>query len=350
MKKFNFILIFTLISFKTVTAQQVGSRPGYNFYPAFEKGIYGYINSTGQWMINPKFEWCNYFYDGRAVAKEKGKFGFIDIKGNWIGKPIYDTVGNFSEGYASIAQRNEDGILYWGFIDTAGNNLKLKFPALSGVTNFSNGISVASESGFLNFFFINRKGEIAFEAKEYYLDENKIATYSENLLHVYIGSGSSTFIDTAGVLWEKGQFEDCGDFHEGMAWIAVNQKFGFVNMNGEIIIPTDYDSVGNFSDGIALVKMDMKYDPQIFKLTGGHVAYIDKEGKKITPPVYTDGTAFSDGYAFVNLNGLYGFIDKNGKVVIDYQFETGSNFFRGLAYVKKENHWEYINTNGNKVW
>ena len=76
MKKFNFILIFTLISFKTVTAQQVGSRPGYNFYPAFEKGLYGYINSTGQWMINPKFEWCNYFYDGRAVAKEKGKFRF----------------------------------------------------------------------------------------------------------------------------------------------------------------------------------------------------------------------------------------------------------------------------------
>ncbi len=351
MKKLKLIAFLILSNYFGISAQQIGLRQGYNFYPAVEHGMYGYINSTGQWMITPKFDWCDYFYDGKAIIREKGKYGFIDVKGVEVAKPIYDTANHFSEGFAAIALRNEEGELDWSYIDTLGKNLQLKIPALSALSSFSNGIGIGTESGFLNFFFVNYKGTIAFEAKDFYLDENRITCFSENLLHVYTGTdGNSTYIDTAGNLWGKGQFEDCGNFHDGLAWFKVIGKFGFINKSGEMVIPAQYDSVGDFSEGIALIKTEMLFDVGMSKFTGGHVAYIDKEGKKITPPIYSDGTSFNEGFAFVKYNGLYGFIDNNGKVVIDYQFEKGNNFFRGLAFVKKENHWEYINTNGNKVW
>lgn len=348
MKYFKLFLVFYFLNLIETNAQHF--VPGQFFYPVIEKEKYGYINSTGQWMINPKFEWCDYFYEGRAIAKEKGKYGFINIKGEWITKHDYDTVKHFSEGLAPVGEISEDGNLYWEYIDTAGIKLNLKVPALANLTNFNNGRASALEAGILNFFFFKKNGEIAFEMKDFYLDENRMAAFSEGLLHVYHSDGRSTFIDTLGRNWGFGDFENCGDFHNGMAWFQSNTRYGFINYKGQIIVPAEYDSVGDYSDGIALVKVKMTYDAETIKMKGGIVQYIDKEGKKITPPIYSAGSSFNDGFAFVKFNGKYGFIDKEGKVVIDYQFEDGSNFFRGLAFVKKENHWEYINTNGNKVF
>ena len=94
----------------------------------------------------------------------------------------------------------------------------------------------------------------------------------------------------------------------------------------------------------------MKYEQGAMRLIGGLVSYIDNTGKKITPSIYTSGTSFNNGFAFVKFNDQFGFINSEGKTVLDYQFEEGNNFFRGIAYIKKNNHWEYINTNGNKIW
>ncbi len=323
---------------------------GHFYFPAYEKGKYGYINSTGQWVINPKFEWCYFFYEAIAGAKEKGKYGFINTKGEWIAKPIYDSVKHFSQGFAAVGRINEEGRMNWDYIDSAGIYLNLKVPALNQVSSFQNGRSIAGEDGFLNFFFFNLKGESVFEAKDFYLDENRIAEYSENLLHVYTGEGLSTYIDTTGKIWSYGNFEFSGDFKNNRAVFQSNTKFGFINKTGQEIIAPEYDSAGNFSEGIALVKLKMKFDPMLMRMTGGLVAYIDTAGKNIVPPLYSDGTAFSDGMAMVKYNGKCGFINTDGKVVIDFKYETGTNFFRGLAFVKNDNHWEYINTKGKTVF
>ena len=348
MKYFKLVLILLHFPIFNSTAQHF--IPGHFFYPAIENGKYGFINSTGQWVIKPQYDWCDYFYDGKAIAKEKGKYGFIDVNGEWMAKPIYDTVKHFSEGFAGVGRLSNEERMYWDIIDTAGKYLEIKVSALSNISNFYNGRAIGTEDGFLSFHFFNSKGESAFEIKDFYLDENRISDYSEGLLHVFFGEYRSTFIDTAGNNWGKGDFESCGNFSDGLCWFQESTLFGYFNSSGEIIIPAVYDSTGNFSEGIALVKVKMKYEPNTMKMIDGFVQYIDKEGKKIVPPIYTSGTEFSDGYAMVKYNGMYGFIDKEGKVAIDYQYESGFNFFRGLAYVKKENHWEYINTKGKRVF
>ncbi len=348
MKHFKLLMLIFFGTIFQSTAQHF--IPGHFFHPAFEKGKYGYINSTGQWVINPKFEWCDYFYEGKAIAKEKGKYGFIDVKGEWIVKPTYDTVKHYSEGFAAVAAKSEEGRLYWELLDTTGRQLNLKVPALSNITSVKNGRAIGTEDGFMNFYFFNKKGDTAFSARGFYLDENRISDFSEGLLHVYFGEYRSTFIDTSGKNWGKGDYDLCGDFHDGMAWVQSELKYGYINTSGKLTIASQYDSVGDFSEGIALVKLKMKIEPNEMQLKDGVAGYIDKEGKTITPPIYTAGTGFNDGLAFVKYKGLYGFIDTDGKVVIDYQYETGFNFFRGLAYVKKDNHWEYINTKGNKVF
>ena len=162
MKYFKIVLLVFLFPTHQTTAQHF--IPGNYFYPAFEKGKYGYINNTGQWIIKPAFESCDYFYEGKAIAKEKDKYGFIDLKGEWITKPKYDSVKHFSEGFAAVATYNEDRHLIWDFIDTTGNHLDIKVPALSSLANFHTGMSIGTEDGFLGCHFFNTKGEIAFEA------------------------------------------------------------------------------------------------------------------------------------------------------------------------------------------
>jgi len=53
--------------------------------------------------------------DGVAAVKRDGLWGYIDTEGNWLLKPQYENAESFSHGLAGIS---EDG--RWGFIDASG--------------------------------------------------------------------------------------------------------------------------------------------------------------------------------------------------------------------------------------
>ena len=61
-----------------------------------------------------------------------------------------------------------------------------------------------------------------------------------------------------------------------------------------------YDDAYNFSEGLALVKLNGKY------------GYIDKQGNEVIPLKYDYANNFLEGLALVRLNGKYGYIDKQG--------------------------------------
>ena len=353
MIKFIILFFISILFFNHAFAQDITTEvqePGKYFYPAYKGGKYGYINQTGQWMIVPKYDWCGYFYDGYAVAKDTGKFGIINVNGEWLSPPAFDTIKHFNEGYAAFGSLNNEGKLYWDMIDTTAHFMNFKVPALSNLTSMCNGITIGTEEGFIGFYFLNPKGERVFEAKDFYLDENKVPDFSEGMLHVHLPDGTSTFIDTTGQLWGKGNYEDCGDFHEGMSWYRDNLKYGYINWLGEKVIAPTYDSTGDFSEGIALVKTKMIFNSNAMRIEGGVVGYIDREGKPVTPAIYEAGSAFTDSLALVKYKGKYGFIDTKGNTAIDFIYNDAFPFMRGLAFVRQDNHWMYINTKGKKVF
>jgi hypothetical protein len=60
--------------------------------------------------------------------------------------------------------------------------------------------------------------------------------------------------------------------------------------------------------------------------------FIDKTGKVVIPTQFENAGSFSEQLAPVSIGGKWGFIDKTGKVAIPAQFETVSDF----AKVSKE--------------
>ncbi len=64
---------------------------------------YGYINTSGEVVIPFKFSNAHPFSEGLAPAEnEKGLWGYIDIKGDWVINPTYDFADLFTNGEARV--------------------------------------------------------------------------------------------------------------------------------------------------------------------------------------------------------------------------------------------------------
>src|SRR5688572_2453291 len=83
---------------------------------------------------------------------------------------------------------------------------------------------------------------------------------------------------------------------------------------------------------------------------GDKYGFIDRSGKVVIPPVFRNAGNFSEGLAPVRLHGLWGYIDVSGKFVIDAQFDYADNFLESTAIVYKEGHPFYIDKQGRKLF
>lgn len=101
----------------------------------------------------------------------------------------------------------------------------------------------------------------------------------------------------------------------------MENKWGFINQQGEFVIPLQFELADRFRDGLALVKINGKF------------GYIDGARKFIIQPHYEHAESFSEGLAAARVNGKYGYIDATEQMVIAPQFDFAGDFMAGLAYM-----------------
>lgn len=100
---------------------------------------------------------------------------------------------------------------------------------------------------------------------------------------------------------------------DGQEWDPYQHpahQYGFMDVNGKIVIAQQFDFVQPFSDGLAVAAIDGKY------------GFIDKTGKAVIPMEYDYAYPFTGGYAGVCKDGKWGCIDKEGKVVLPLQYDA----------------------------
>jgi hypothetical protein len=66
---------------------------------------YGFIDTTGAFVISPQFENAASFSDGLAAVKIDGMWGFIDRSGRQVIPPTFATVSRFSESLSAVKER-----------------------------------------------------------------------------------------------------------------------------------------------------------------------------------------------------------------------------------------------------
>jgi len=130
-------------------------------------------------------------------------------------------------------------------------------------------------------------------------------------------------------------FDYAGEFHDSMGVIRIGNKWGYVDPFEKFRIDPAYDAALPFSEGLAAVKQYGKW------------GYVDKYGKMVIPPWLDFGTPFSEGLAAVKVGAKWGFIDKEGKLAIKSQYDYVGKFSQGYAAVIFFPKMGYIDKYGN---
>ncbi len=109
----------------------------------------GFINSRGEFVIEPRFEAAQDFQEHLAAVMVDGLWGFIDTSGTLVIPTQFEQVQGFREGLAAVKMGGK-----WGFIDKSGKTVIL--PRFEQVESFSDSLAIAYRRG--RPFYIDRTG------------------------------------------------------------------------------------------------------------------------------------------------------------------------------------------------
>lgn len=175
------------------------------------------------------------------------------------------------------------------------------------------------------------------------------------------------YVDAAGRYVIPAQFDSAGEFAEGVAAVEVNKRFGYIAGDGHFVIKPKYFRAGPFRDGFAWVVVRKPWTPLGTGEYGvalyGQVTYIDHSGREIRPPFPAEHVSnFSGGLAAVRPGKMFGgcsekvgYLNTKGEWSIKPQFDEALDFSEGLAAVNRGGKchmggkWGYIDKDGTLV-
>jgi hypothetical protein len=111
---------------------------------------------------------------------------------------------------------------------------------------------------------------------------------------------------------------------------SVNDKYGYKDSHGEVVLTPKYDFAWSFKEGMSPVKINGKY------------GYVNEKGVEVISPKFDHAGMFSDGLSVVKLVDKYGFIDKTGKLVVPAIYDRADNFHGDRANVCLNRKWSVM--------
>lgn len=121
--------------------------------------------------------------------------------------------------------------------------------------------------------------------------------------------GKYGFVDRAGKLRIANRYENIGQFSEGLAAVKIGSQWGFIDSSDKISIQPHYSAVGSFQNGVAIVKKD------------GKANLIDKTGKELLSEYYDRISFIDDNYYLTENKALFGLVNAKGTEVSIPKFD-----------------------------
>ena len=141
-------------------------------------------------------------------------------------------------------------------------------------------------------------------------------------------------------LAEKGDFsgfDNIDDFVNGLAKVELNNKWNFIDTNGNLLSKQWFDYISYFENGFAKVMLNNKYN------------FIDVNCNLLSKQWFYIVYDFNEyGISKVKLNNKCNFIDTNGNLLSQQWFDNVYNFNEyGISIVVLNKKCNLIDTNGN---
>lgn len=292
-------------------------------------GKFGFIDKSGKEIVAPKYENLRPCSEGIIAGKLKDKWGFIKKNGEEIIPFIYTgDVQSFSEGLAVVGLDQK-----YGFIDKSG---KVVIPIIyDSAKSFYKGLAIVRLND--KYLMIDKNGKAIKELKY----TSFFRWSRDGLINVKLDKKYGRIDMATGKEIIPTIYDDIDSFDEDFSsWVQLNKKWGVIDKLGKIIVPIQYDEkeslyeYGNYN-----------YKVQINKKYG----LLDASKKELTEVKYDSIGNFSEGFALVKIGDKFGFIDLLGQELKPIIYDYGTSFSEGYATIINNRHWSFLNTKGEEM-
>ena len=251
----------------------------------------GLFNSEGKEIIPISYHWV---YTDKIddnipiVAELNGKEGYINTKNEWVIPPTYRDAFAFRQGLAKVMEVRD-----YIYINLKGEPVIQDFDA--NVIEPSDNTYIVGVRKKCKYMVYDLNGNL--------LDtyDGFINNWSGNAIFGVKKGGKWGYIDGYGKVIIPLEYEEVGNFSEGLAAVRKDGKWGYINLKNEVVIPFEFTNrgVSSFKNGVA------EY------YTDGGIGLINLKGEIIAEPKYDSIEYVNGNIAIVSFNGynyLYDFV------------------------------------------
>ena len=146
----------------------------------------GFMTTSGELAIAPRFEGANEFREGFARVRIAGKYGYIDKRGTQVIEARFDTAEDFSDGLA-----------------------------------------LAKEGG--KSVFVDKQGKVVLQPQA-----DRVYPFTEGLAVAKVGPKYG-YIDKRGKFVIEPQFSFARAFHNGLAGVSMGRASGYIRPDGQFV-------------------------------------------------------------------------------------------------------------------
>lgn len=197
--------------------------------------LFGYINTNGDYVIPAQFEEAKDFLNNHAYVRKNDKWGVISNDGNVIIPCEYDQVNLNDDSKYKVLKSNK-----WGVINNDGNVIipcEYDQIGLSGGSNYW--VEKGEKQGLLS-----RDGKVII-ACEY----DGVERYNGSLYVVKKSDKYGLLSISTGTLVQPIKYDAISYLSsEGRALMRLNDKYGYFDENGKVVIPAKYCEARDFDE------------------------------------------------------------------------------------------------------
>ncbi len=217
----------------------------------FRENKLGLLGKKG-WQVQPTvdLDWIKAGSEGLFPAGKKGMMGFVNSSGTWVIEPQFAETGTFSEQIAKY--RNT---LAWGLIGIDGKIIsEAKW---DDIKDYSAGIAIAKANG--QFHLLNKKGQVLNET-----GFDKVCRLKEGYFLVE-KAGKQGLLDNLGVEMLPIEFENIQVERTDFLIVRKDGLTGAITSSGEVIVPVNYQEIVTDWSGNQLLAKEL-YKPVVIQV------------------------------------------------------------------------------------
>ena len=298
-----------------------------------QNGLYGLIDLDGNKITDNVYNSISNidYKEGNLKVEQNGKYGVINIKGTKILDTEYDAI--MADGYYNDETKYDDA----GFI-----------------------VRIVTDDGY-RFGYADRTGKMILDTL--YSEINRIIEIDGKDVYLITASNGRYGLFKNGKEVLKNEYTDIEfDPNNKLLIVQKDQAQGVLDLEGNNIVPIDYDSiiVGGKYINAQKGEETVIFDAQGNNLNTGIISYnqvndlaividrnnnyniVDSSGNKKLRENYAYIEYFNNNYFIVAKDGKTGVIDGNGNIVINLEYDA-------IQAIEGADALQAIRTNDNRT-